>query len=76
MERRPIMRVLSELKGSEQSLLLALQGRETPVELRHVEEAVELHSANGIRITTAENDIWIDASHVSAIWHQRGDEHP
>ena len=71
MERGPIMRVLADLRGSDQSLLLALQGRESPVELRNVKEAVELHSANGIRITTAENDIWIDASHVSAIWHQR-----
>ena len=71
MERGPIMRVLAEMKGTPKSLLLALQGRETPVEVKDVAEAVELHSANGIRITTAKNDIWLDASHVSAIWHTR-----
>jgi hypothetical protein len=67
------MRVLAEMKGTPKSLLLALQGRETPVEVEDVKEAVELHSANGIRITTAKNDIWLDASHVSAIWHTRDD---
>ncbi|MBG79436.1 MAG: hypothetical protein MK089_11480 [Phycisphaerales bacterium] len=71
MERGPIMRVLAEIKGTSKSLRLSLQGRETPVEIEQVMEAVELHSANGIRITTAKNDIWLDASHVSAIWHTR-----
>ena len=65
------MRVLAEIKGTSKSLRLSLQGRETPVEIEQVMEAVELHSANGIRITTAKNDIWLDASHVSAIWHTR-----
>ena len=74
MERGPIMRVLAEMKGSSKSLLLALQGRQEPVEVQNVKEVVELHSANGIRITTAENDIWVDASHVSAMWHRRNDD--
>lgn len=71
MERGPIMRVLADIKGTPKSLLLALQGREAPVEIEDVKEAVELHSTNGIRITTKTNDIWLDASHVSAIWHTR-----
>ena len=61
------------MRRTPKSLLLALQGRETPVEIEGVKEAVELHSANGIRITTEKNDIWLDASHVSAIWHTRDD---
>jgi hypothetical protein len=71
MERGPIMRVLAEIKGTNLGLQVVLQGRHEPMEIQDVKEAVELHSANGIRITTASNDIWVDASHVSAIWRTR-----
>ena len=73
MERGPIMRVLDEMKGTSKELDLVLQGQAKSMELRNVEHAVELHSANGIRITTRQSEIWLDASHVSAMWQTRDD---
>jgi|TARA_B100001059_G_scaffold233166_1_gene272648 pectate lyase len=73
MERGPIMRVLTEMKGTSKELDLVLQGQAKAMEIRNVVIAEELHSANGIRITTRQNEIWLDASHVSAMWQARED---
>ena len=73
MERGPIMRVLNEMKGTAKELDLVMQGQSKHMEIRNVVLAEELHSANGIRITTRQNEIWLDASHVSAMWQTRED---
>ena len=44
-----------------------------PFEIRNVKEVEELKSSQGIRITTAQNYIWLDASHVSAAYQARSD---
>jgi len=73
MERGPIMRVLADMKGSTKELDLVLQGQAKSMEIRNVVNVAELHSANGIRITTRQSEIWLDASHVSAMWQTRDD---
>ncbi|MCH2132954.1 MAG: hypothetical protein MK116_04300 [Phycisphaerales bacterium] len=73
MERGPIMRVLKEMKGTALELDLVLQGQAKAMEIRNVQDVTELHSANGIEITTLQNHIWLDASHVSAMWQTRDD---
>jgi len=73
MERGPIMRVLSEMKDTTKELDLVLQGQAKSMEIRNVVDAAELHSAHGIHITTRQNTIWLDASHVSAMWQTRED---
>jgi hypothetical protein len=61
------------MKGTSKELDLVLQGQAKAMEIRNVVIAEELHSANGIRITTRQNEIWLDASHVSAMWQARED---
>ena len=73
MERGPLMSILTEMTGTELELDLALIGEHDPVEIRNVVAVDPLHSANGIRITTKQNYIWLDASHVSAAWQARAD---
>ena len=52
---------------------MSSQGQDKAMEIRNVVIAEELHSSNGIRITTRQNEIWLDASHVSAMWQARED---
>jgi pectate lyase len=59
--------------GTDQELDIILSGDDRALELRNVMAVDELHSANGIHITTRQNNIWIDASHVSAMWQARVD---
>jgi hypothetical protein len=73
MERGPILNVLKEMIGTSTELDMALTGDHEPIELRDVVAVERLHSSHGIRITTKSNTIWIDASHVSAMWQARMD---
>ena len=73
MERGPILNVLKEMIGTSIELDMALTGDHEPIELRDVVAVERLHSSHGIRITTKSNTIWIDASHVSAMWQARMD---
>jgi len=73
MERGPILNVLKEMIGTSAELDMALTGDHEPIELRDVVAVERLHSSHGIRITTKSNTIWIDASHVSAMWQARMD---
>ena len=41
------------------------------MELRNVEKVESLISEHGIRVTTKQNVIYIDASHVSMAWQTR-----
>ncbi|HJN79882.1 MAG: hypothetical protein QF781_01235 [Phycisphaerales bacterium] len=73
MERNPILAVLNDMVGTSAELDMALKGDHEPIELRNVVAVEQLHSSHGIRITTKSNTIWLDASHVSAMWQARVD---
>jgi hypothetical protein len=73
MERGPLIAILREMKGTSKELDLLMLGESQPVELRNVVDVEELHSAHGLKITTKQNYIWLDASHVSACYQARAD---
>lgn len=73
MERGPLLKILQEIKGTDKELDLLMLGESQPVELRNVVEVEELNSAHGLKITTMQNHIWLDASHVSACYQARTD---
>ena len=73
MERGPILAVLKDMIDTSAELDMALKGDHEPIELRDVVAVEQLHSSHGIRITTKSNTIWLDASHVSAMWQARMD---
>ncbi len=74
MERGPLIEILRDMKDSDKELDLILWGGEDqPFEIRNVVEVEELKSSQGIRVTTEQNYIWIDASHVSAAYQARSD---
>jgi hypothetical protein len=73
MERGPLLKILQSMKGTDKELDLIIAGESQPVELRNVVDAEELHSSHGIKITTKQNYIWLDASHVSCAYQVRLD---
>ena len=73
MDRGPLMAILTEIKGTTKELDLLMLGESQPVELRNVVDVQELNSPNGLKITTKQNYIWLDASHVSACYQARTD---
>ena len=73
MERGPLIRILNEMKGTDKELDLVIAGEQEPVEIRNVVAVEELHSSNGLKVTTKQNYIWVDASHVSAAYQARTD---
>ena len=73
MERGPLIRTLKLMEGTEMELDLIISGQTSRFEIRNVEKAIELHSSHGISITTKQNQIWIDASHVAGAYQVRAD---
>ena len=73
MERGPLIEILREMKGSDKELDLTVLGENEPLEIRNVVAVEELRSSHGIRITTKQNYVWLDCSHVSAAWQARDD---
>jgi hypothetical protein len=73
MERGPLLRILEDMKGTDKELDLILMGDSKPVEIRNVVDCEELKSSHGIKITTKQNYIWVDASHVSLAFQARAD---
>ncbi|MCH2139787.1 MAG: hypothetical protein MK100_01975 [Phycisphaerales bacterium] len=73
MERGPILGVLNSMVGTTAELDLVLNGDHEPIEVRNVVAVESLHSSHGIKVVTKSNNIWIDASHVSAMWQARVD---
>lgn len=73
MERGPLIEILNDMKDTDKEIDFILLGENEPFEIRNVKEVKELTSSQGIRITTAQNYIWIDASHVSAAYQARAD---
>ena len=75
MERGPLIEILKDMKNSDKELDIILSGgsEERSFEIRNVVEVEELKSSQGIRVTTEQNYIWLDASHVSAAYQARAD---
>ena len=75
MERGPLIEILRDMKNSDKELDIILAGgsEERSFEIRNVVDVEELKSSQGIRITTEQNYIWLDASHVSAAYQARAD---
>ena len=73
MERGPLIKILQDMKGTDKELDLLMLGEAQPVGLRNVVDVEELHSAHSLKITTRQNYIWLDASHVSACYQARAD---
>ena len=63
--------MLEDMVGSAKELDLHMTGASETVELRNVEKVESLISEHGIRVTTKQNVIYIDASHVSMAWQTR-----
>ena len=75
MERGPLIEILKDMKNSDKELDIILSGgsEDRSFEIRNVVEVEELKSSQGIRVTTEQNYIWLDASHVSAAYQARAD---
>lgn len=73
MERGPLMDILLDMKGTDKELDLIILGEDDPVQIRNVVNAEALTSSHGIKITTRQNYIWLDANHVSAAYQARTD---
>ena len=75
MERGPLIEILRDMKNSDKELDIILSGgsEDRSFEIRNVVEVEELKSSQGIRVTTEQNYIWLDASHVSAAYQARAD---
>ncbi len=73
MERGPLISILRDMKDTDKELDIIVLGKDDSVQIRNVKDVVELHSSHGIKITTAQNYIWLDASHVSMAYQARMD---
>jgi hypothetical protein len=73
MDRGPLFKILQDMRGTTKELDLIMLGESKPVEINNVVEVEELHSSHGLKITTKQNYIWLDASHVSACYQARTD---
>ncbi len=73
MERGPLLEILDEMTGTDKELDLAIHGEVDRIEIRNVVAVRALQSSHGLQVTTKQNYIWIDASHVSAAWQARDD---
>ena len=73
MERGPLYEIIDGMVGSDKELDIVLQGEHDAIEIQNVVAVEALNSAHGLKITTKQNYIWLDASHVSAAWQARDD---
>jgi hypothetical protein len=75
MERGPLLKILSEMKGTIKELDLILVGDSKPVEIRNVVDVEDVRSNKVIKIITRQNFIWIDPEHVAVAYQVRTDGH-
>ena len=73
MQRGPLIEILRSMEGTQQELSLTVVGQDEAMEIRNVVKVDPLHSSHGVKVTTKQNFIWIDAAHVSAAWQARTD---
>jgi hypothetical protein len=74
MERGPLLKILTEMKGTIKELDLILVGDSKPVEIRNVVDVEDLRGGGVIKVTTRQNHIWIEASHVAVAYQVRTDD--
>lgn len=74
MERGPLLTIFESMIGTDEKLHICLMGEDDPVEIQSVVDISALQSSHGLKITTKQNTIWIDCSHVSAMWQARSDD--
>jgi hypothetical protein len=75
MERGPLLKILTEMKGTIKELDIILVGDSKPVEIRNVVDVEDLRGGGVIKVTTRQNHIWIEASHVAVAYQVRTDGH-
>ena len=73
MERGPLLEILKGMVGSNKELSIMFYGKDSELEVNDVNAVERLTSTQGIHIQTKSNNIWIDSSHVSAVWQVRED---
>ncbi|MBC8421501.1 hypothetical protein H8D99_00030 [bacterium] len=73
MERGPLLEILTDMVGTKKELSIMFYGKDTELEVMDVEFVEQLTSTQGIHLKTKSNNIWIDSSHVSAVWQVRDD---
>ncbi len=73
MERGPLYEILDQMIGTDKELDIVLLGEHDPIEITNVQKVEALQSSHGLKITTKQNYIWMDASHVSGAWQVRAD---
>jgi hypothetical protein len=75
MERGPLLKILTEMKGTNKELDIIIVGTSTPVEIRNVVDIDDLRGGGVIKVTTRQNHIWIEATHVALAYQVRTDGH-
>jgi len=71
MERGPLLEILNNMIGTQKGLSIMFYGKDSELEVSDVEFVEQLTSTQGIHLKTKSNNIWIDSSHVSAVWQVR-----
>lgn len=75
MERGPLLKILTDMKGTNKELDLIIVGTSQPVEIRNVVDVEDLRGGGVIKVTTRQNHIWVEASHVALAYQVRTDGH-
>ncbi|MBL9147902.1 MAG: hypothetical protein JNM94_04340 [Phycisphaerae bacterium] len=75
MERGPLLKILTEMKGTLKELDLIIVGTSEPIEIRNVVDVDDMRGGGVIKVTTRQNHIWIEASHVAIAYQVRTDGH-
>jgi hypothetical protein len=73
MDRGPLLKILSEMKGTTKELDLVMVGDSKPVEIRNVVDVEDLRGNKVIKVVTRQNFIWIDPEHVALAYQVRTD---
>lgn len=73
MERSQLFNILHDMKGTDKELSLLMLGEVQPIEVRNLVDVAELKDSHVIKVTTKQNYIWLEASHVSGAYQARAD---
>jgi hypothetical protein len=75
MDRGPLLKILTDMKGTIKELDLIIVGDSKPVEIRNVVDVEDLRGNKVIKVVTRQNMIWIDPEHVAVAYQVRTDGH-
>jgi len=73
MERGPLVHILKGMRGTKRELTLHMLGEARPLEFVNVVDVEELSGPSMVMITTKQNYILLECSHVSAAYQVRTD---